>query len=104
MFLNYSNYFKKNLAMKKLLFTLHLIAGIIFSSASFSQNIITVTDCNLQGWSRFNNSNATGTINFVNDPSNTPLGMGSVQFYNPDAVNIRLRTNQFVGTLISDLT
>src|SRR4030095_2136045 len=104
MFLNYSNYFKKNLAIKKLLFTLHLIAGIIFSSATFSQNIVTVTDCNLNGWEKPVNVIAPGIIKFVTGPATPRLGNGSIQFNNPDNINRRLKNNQYVGTLISDIT
>jgi hypothetical protein len=74
------------------------------SNSSLSQQVVTVTDCNLNGWQRSQNSLALGTVTFVNGPNKPPSGIGSVQFNCPDMRFIRLKNDQFIGTLISDIT
>lgn len=58
----------------------------------------------MNGWEKQFPGGSLGTINFVNGPAIQPLGNGSVQFYCPDKKFFRLKTDQFVGTILSTIT
>jgi hypothetical protein len=58
----------------------------------------------LNGWEKHFPVGSLGTINFVNGPAIQPLGNGSVQFNCPDKKLFRLKTDRFVGTLLSTIT
>ena len=69
-----------------------------------SGNVVTVTDCNLNGWLRFGAPGASGTIKLVDGPSIPTLGNGSVQFICPDQILIRLNNNFFNDTKLSNIS
>lgn len=79
-------------------------ASSALNSLSSDEQKVTVTDCNLQGWVRSQAPGALGTVTFANGPGTPPSGIGSVQFSCPDKKIIRLKNDQFVGTLISNIT
>jgi len=70
----------------------------------FSQTIVTVTDCNLNGWIK--DQRGTTKIKFLNGPSTPPLGKGSFQIAAPDArSNVgRIRNGQYSRLLLSTIT
>jgi hypothetical protein len=70
----------------------------------FSQTIVTVTDCNLNGWIK--DQRGTTKIKFINGPSTPPLGKGSFQIAAPDArSNVgRIRNGQYSRLLLSAIT
>jgi hypothetical protein len=71
---------------------------------ALSLETIKVTDCNLGGWIYQKQSGATGTIEFVNGPAETLSGNGSLRFNCPDQKFLRLNNNQYIGTLLSDIS
>lgn len=82
---------------------------IRINSPLFSQNVVTVTDCNLNGWLKQPVGNSS--VGFINGPSTPPLGNGSVKFYVPPGTNpdwpgdfVRLRNGQYSGVPLSSLT
>ncbi|HEY3370552.1 MAG TPA: T9SS type A sorting domain-containing protein [Prolixibacteraceae bacterium] len=89
--------------MKKnniLIFILFLLIGI--TNFAFSQGLVTVTDCNLNGWVR--NAGGNSSLAFMNGPSTPPLGKGSLQFTTPDASFGRLRNTQYTGIPLASVT
>ena len=74
------------------------------ANTSISSNVLTVTECSLNGWHRSGAVGALGTITFVDGPSTPPLGLGSVRFSSPDKKFIRLKNNDFAGTRLADIT
>ena len=77
--------------------TLYLIPKV-----ATSQQLVTVTDCNLNGWVR--NLPSGTTISFINGPAVTPLGKGSIQFNAPLPAFVRVRNINYSGTLLSSIT
>jgi hypothetical protein len=81
---------------------------VLVTSLLFSQNIITVTDCNLNGWVK--QPIGQSSLGFVNGPANPPSGKGSLKFYVPaggifwPGDFVRLRNGQYSGTQLSSLT
>lgn len=76
-------------------------------SACISENLITVTDCNLNGWIKQPTGNST--LGFINGPGNPPVGKGSLKFNVPPGINwpgdfVRFRNGQYSGTKLSSLT
>ena len=96
--------------MRKLIFAAIFIYGCTLTSCKknlINQNPtppVVVSEANLNGWEKQFPAGSLGTINFVNGPAIQPLGNGSVQFYCPDKKLFRLKTDQFVGTLLSTIT
>ena len=74
------------------------------SLTALSQEVVTITDCYLNGWERQKQQGATGTITFVNLPSPPQSGKGSLQFYCPDQKFLRLNNNQFIGTRLTTIS
>ncbi|HEU4790288.1 MAG TPA: hypothetical protein VFS71_11430, partial [Flavobacterium sp.] len=69
--------------------------------------IITVTDCNLNGWVKQPVGNSS--LGFVNGPDTPPFGKGSLKFNVPPGINfpgdfVRFRNGQYSGTNLSSLT
>lgn len=70
--------------------------------------IITVTDCNLQGWVKQPIGNSS--LGFVNGPEMPTVGNGSLKFYVPaggifwPGDFVRFRNGQYSGTTLSSLT
>lgn len=105
---------KSNASTLKLTFVRKIITSIlvyaactIFTSCKKEQSpipAVIVNEANLKGWEKHIPAGSSGTINFVNGPAIQPLGNGSVQFYCPDKKLFRLKTDQFVGTLLSTIT
>jgi hypothetical protein len=81
---------------------------ILATSLLFSQNVITVTDCNLNGWIK--QPIGKSSLDLVNGPVNPPAGHGSLKFYVPEGGIfwpgdfVRFRNGQYSGTLLSTLT
>ena len=94
--------------MKKSLTRINgVIAMFLVSTIALSQNIITVTDCNLNGWVKQPVGNST--LGFVNGPAEPFLGKGSLKFYVPPGIVwpgdfVRFRNGQYSGTKLSSLT
>ncbi len=75
------------------------------STTIFSQTIITVTDSNLDGWTK--DELYLGKIYFANGPSKPPLHKGSLEFNAPvngHARQVRMRTSKYSGILLSSIT
>jgi len=81
---------------------LFFLLAVFCSISLFSQTTINVTSCNLNGWVK--NTPGSSTISFVNGPSATPLGKGSLQFNAPTPVFVRVRNINYSGVLLSTLT
>ncbi|HSF45906.1 MAG TPA: T9SS type A sorting domain-containing protein [Chitinophagaceae bacterium] len=81
---------------------------LLLSSVCVSQNIVTVTDCNLNGWLK--QPIGKSSLGFIKDGTNPPLGKGSLQFVVPEGGVfwpgdfVRFRNGQFSGTALSSLT
>lgn len=97
--------------MKKILLIPFAVALTILLAAQelLSQSIVTVTDCNLNGWLKQPVGNSK--VGFVTGPLTPPLGKGSLKFYVPPGTAldwpgdfVRFRTGQYSGTLLSSLT
>lgn len=88
--------------MKPLLYGIILIGGLFFGMGSFSQNLITVTDCNLNGWVK-QTSQEGATITFKNATPDPILGKGSLEFFTPQLF-VRLRNTQYHHSLLSTFT
>jgi hypothetical protein len=76
----------------------------VFLPVTSSEEIVIVTDCNLNGWQKQSQPGATGTITFFKGPSVTPSGKGSLQFYCPDKKYLRLNNNNFTGTRLASVS
>lgn len=88
--------------MKLLLFGISLIGGFFFIPVSYSQNRVTVTDCNLNGWvKQVVQTNAT--VTFKNAPPSPLIGKGSLEFSTPQGF-VRLRNTQYQHQLLSSFT
>ncbi len=74
------------------------------SLTTFDQNKVTVTDCSLNGWVKQFQAGATGSVEFINGPSATILGKGSLRFSCPDKKFLRLNNNDYIGTLLSSIS
>ena len=75
---------------------------IIYINA-FSQNLVTVTDCNLNGWVKQIPANTS--LTFKNDPAFPILGKGSLEMITIAALkNVRLRNTNYNNTLLSTVT
>jgi hypothetical protein len=79
-----------------------LIASLFISANVLSQNVVTVTDCNLNGWVKDQRGNST--IMFINGPYTPPLGKGSFHFITPNQSFARLRNSEYSGTRLSAIT
>ena len=91
--------------MKKLLplYQKFLFAFLLIATNIFSQNVITVTDCNLQGWVKQVPANTS--LALKNEPTNPVLGKGSLEMITVQALkNVRLRNTNYNNTLLSSLT
>jgi hypothetical protein len=91
---------------------LALAAGVVTALAlagSASAASVTVTPASLHGWSVVHDTcgaATTGSVSFVSGPAVPPAGTGSVRFTigaNGDSYET-LRTGQYNGTKLSDLT
>jgi len=91
--INYTTYRLRNF---------YLLLAVLFSSTAFSQTIITVTDCNLQGWVKQPSANTT--LQFTLGPSIPPLGKGSLEYFAPDRSQTRIRSTSYHNTLLSSIT
>lgn len=65
-------------------------------------NIVTVTDCNLNGWVKDRRGNSM--IMFNDGPASPPLGKGSFHFITPDLSFARLRNGLYSGAPLSTIT
>jgi len=74
------------------------------SGTSSSDQVETITNCNLNGWEIRNQPGALGTVTLVNGPAKPALGQGSLEFNSPDTKIVRLRSNSLVGTPVSAFT
>ena len=75
------------------------------STIIFPQTIITVTESNLHGWAK--DEQYLGKIRFANGPSTPPLQKGSLEFdapVNGHARHVRMRTDRYLGVLLSSIT
>jgi len=92
--------------MKKNIFTRLAIAlaMLLITPALSSQNIVTVTDCNLNGWVKDQRGNSK--VRFIAGPATPPLGKGSLNINAPDARSTvgRIRNGQYSGLLLSAIT
>jgi hypothetical protein len=86
--------------MKKSIYL--IVLSLFYAIKPFSQNVITVTDCNLNGWVKDQRGNSM--IMFNNGPASPPLGKGSFHFVTPDQSFGRLRNGQYSGTSLSTIT
>jgi len=69
---------------------------------SEAQTILTVTDCNLQGWIKFT---APGnSLAFKSGIGTPPLGQGSLEFKSPSGSFVRFRNNNYHNTALANLT
>jgi len=75
----------------------------VISIASFSQNKVTITNCNLNGWVKQIPANTS--LTFENEPANPILGKGSLEMITvPVQRNVRLRNTNYNNTLLSSIT
>lgn len=66
-------------------------------------NIVTVTDCNLNGWVKQQKNG--NTVQFIDGPSGTYFNKGSVQLSIANIPSlVRLRDSSYNGVLLSDIT
>lgn len=79
-----------------------LVAGLLFCLGSFAQNVVVVTDCNLNGWVK-QVAQAGASANFVNAPPAPILGKGSLEFFTPQSF-VRFRNTLYHHTLLSSIT
>lgn len=86
-----------------------LIAALCFvsckkESAEFNNKppLVTVTDCNLNGWVDQRNPNTT--ITFTTGIATPPLKKGSLEFYSPIGSLANFRSTSHHNTLLSSLT
>lgn len=90
--------------MKK--FTLHRLGAIIiflfYIQFSIAQEIVTVTDCNLNGWRRQLPPNTS--LIFKSEPGQAILGKGSMEFVTLTRNFVRFRNTLYDGTLLLNLT
>jgi hypothetical protein len=75
---------------------------ILMTYGLAAQNIVTVTDCNLQGWTR--QLQASTSLIFKNEPPAPVLGNGSLEFVTLVSNFGRFRNTNFHNTLLSSLT
>jgi hypothetical protein len=93
---------------KKFIQIVGIIMLLFMSKIVFSQNIITVTDCNLNGWVK--QPIGKSTLGFVSGPATPALGKGSIKFNVPaggifwPGDFVRFRNGQYSGTPFSSLT
>lgn len=94
--------------MKKIFIQINCVLTLLLVTIPvFSQNVITVTDCNLNGWVKQPTGNST--LSFVNGPEDPPLAKGSLKFFVPPGIAwpgdfVRLRNGQYSGMSLSSLT
>lgn len=81
-----------------------LLQMLLITLKPFSQNVLTVTDCNLNGWVK--DQRGTSRVSFVNGPATPPLGTGSFHCFCPDAHGPvgRIRNGQYSGIQLSSIT
>jgi len=80
-----------------------VVSMLLTAQAVFPQNVITVTECNLNGWVK--QLPATTSLTFKNEPSNSILGKGSLEMITIEALrNVRLRNTNYNNTLLSSIT
>lgn len=85
----------------------HVFASVffLFSTPVFSQTVITVTDRDLQGWTK--DELYLGKVGFASGPSKPPLHKGSVEFNAPvngHGRQVRMRSAAYSGILLSSIT
>ena len=82
---------------------LFFLITVLFSTTLFSQTIITVTDCNLNGWEK--QPLPGTTIEFSAAAPKPPLGNGSLRYHHPTGTRIiRVKSLYYHDTLLSSLT
>jgi hypothetical protein len=79
-----------------------LLLCVSLSTPLFSQNVITVTNCNLSGWVDQRNPNST--ISVTGAVPMPPLGEGSVEFNSPTGSLANFRSTSHHNTFLSSLT
>lgn len=84
--------------LKKNIFSIVLF----IATNAFSQNIITVTDCNLNGWVK--QTKPGTTLIFKNGVGIPPLGKGSIEFSSPNINFVRFRNTAYHNTALSSIT
>jgi hypothetical protein len=76
---------------------------LLIATNTFSQNVVTVTDCNLNGWVK--QVPAGTSIAFKNEPGNLILGKGSLELFATEALKIiRFRNVNYNGVPLSSIT
>jgi hypothetical protein len=91
--------------MKKILpLRRQLIPALLFiTTYAFSQNVVTVTNCNMNGWVK--QVPAGTSLAFQNEPVNPLLGKGSLELSASQALKIvRFRNVNYNGVRLSSLT
>ncbi|MFD3001947.1 T9SS type A sorting domain-containing protein [Pontibacter toksunensis] len=83
---------------KKLL----LLAAMVFSTSVYSQTVITVTDCNLDGWVDQGNPDIIAT--FTTGEAEPLLGNGSLEYTTLTGDLGNFRNESYHNTLLSSLT
>jgi hypothetical protein len=80
----------------------HPFVLFLITTNIFSQNIITVTDCNLNGWVKQITSGTS--LVFKTGIGTPPLGKGSLEFASSNVNFVRLRNTVYHNTLLSSIT
>ena len=89
--------------MKKYFFSGFIVLlQFLIPLIAFSQQTLTVTDCNLNGWVK--QLQAGTSLTFKNAPPVPILGKGSLEFASPNTSFARLRNTSYHNTLLSSLT
>lgn len=89
--------------MKKYFFSGFLVPlQFLIPVIAFSQHVVTITDCNLNGWVK---ETPPGTsLTFKNSPPVPLLGKGSLEFVSLNTNGVRIRCTSYHNTLLSSLT
>ena len=78
-------------------------AMMLTTQTLYSQNVVTVTDCNLNGWVKQVPANTS--LAFKNQPSNSILGKGSLEMITIEVQkNVRLRNTNYNNTFLTSIT
>ena len=89
---------------KILLIQIAVVSAMMLTTQTlYSQNVVTVTDCNLNGWVKQVPANTS--LAFKNQPSNPILGKGSLEMITIEVQkNVRLRNANYNNTLLTSIT
>src|SRR6476620_1396561 len=89
---------------KILLIQIAVVSAMMLTTQTlYSQNFVTVTDCNLNGWVKQVPANTS--LAFKNQPSNPILGKGSLEMITIEVQkNVRLRNTNYNNTLLTSIT